>query len=98
MEKIASDVLRNNIDKISSAAVDPATLSTKLLAAGIIGDNDVIQATNQGTLECDRRRNLVFRMMGNGAPGVFETFVKILLNEQNWKWLGKVLEGTAYSL
>ena len=84
MEKAARNVPRKEMPSITGSNVDPAELSEKLLAAGIIGPNQMQQAAHQGTPAPQRLRDLVVNMMGNGKPGVFETFVTILLDEEEW--------------
>ena len=98
MEKIAHDVLQKQMARITGSNVDPAELSVELLAAGIIGSNQMQQASFRGTLAGQRLGDLVLNMMRNGAPDTFEKFVRILLDRNDWKWLGKELKGTAYVL
>jgi len=95
MEKRAHGVLRGKIGRIKESNVDPAWLAGKLLAAGIIGDSDVEKASNDRELSTNRLGELVRTVMRNGAPGVFQTFVQILLDRVDVKWLGEELKGTA---
>ena len=44
-------------------------------------------------VKAERLGRLVRLVMGNGAPDVFQTFVRILLNEPHVKWLGDELNG-----
>ena len=94
MEKRAHGVLRGKIGRIKESNVDPAWLAGKLLAAGIIGDSDVEKASNDRELSTKRLSELVRTVMRNGAPGVFQTFVQILLRRTEVSWLGKDLKGT----
>ena len=93
MEKRAHGVLRGKIGRIKESNVDPAWLAGKLLAAGIIGDSDVEKASNDRELSTKRLSELVRTVMRNGAPGVFQTFVQILLRKTEVNWLGKELKG-----
>ena len=95
MEKRAHGVLRGKIGRIKESNVDPAWLAGKLLAAGIIGDSDVEKASNDRELSTNRLGELVRTVMRNGAPGVFQTFVQILLDRVDVKWLGEELKGRA---
>ena len=94
MEPRAHGVLRGKIGRIKESNVDPAWLAGKLLAAGIIGDIDVEKASNDRELSTNRLGELVRTVMRNGAPGVFQTFVQILLRKTEVNWLGKELKGT----
>ena len=93
MEKRAQGVLRRKIGRITESNVDPAWLAVNLLAAGIIGDNDVEKASNDSKLSTKRLSELVRTVMSNGAPGVFQTFVQTLLRKTEVNWLGKELKG-----
>ena len=95
MEPRAHGVLGGKIDRIKESNVDPAWLAGKLLAAGIIGDSDVEKASNDRELSTNRLGELVRTVMRNGAPGVFQTFVQILLDRVDVKLLGEELKGTA---
>ena len=75
--------------------VDPTWLAAELLAAGIIGDIDFQRASNFRELPDERLGTLVQQVMRNGAPGVFLTFVSILLKQSHVKWLGEELKGEA---
>ena len=98
MEKRAHGVLRGKIGRIKESNVDPAWLAGKLLAAGIIGDSDVEKASNDRELSTKRLGELVRTVMRNGAPGVFQTFVQILLDRVDVKWLGEELKGRALKI
>ena len=93
MEQRAHGVLRGKIGKIKESKVDPARLARELLAAGIIGDSDLEKASDGRELPTKRLNELVRTVMRNGAPGVFQTFVEILLRKAETKRLGKELKG-----
>ena len=93
MEKQAHGVLGGKIGRIRESNVDPAWLAGELLAAKIIGDADFRRASNTSREEDERLGKLVQKVMQNGAPDVFQTFVSILLKEDPVKWLGKELKG-----
>ena len=97
MEKRAGDVLRKKLQRIKDSSVDPTWLAGKLFSANIIGKDDVEKASNKEEVRAERLCQLVLLVMGNGAPGVFQTFVRILLNEPHVKWLGEELNGMTFS-
>ena len=97
MEKPACEVLREKIGRIKGSNVDPAWLAGELRAAKIIGAADFQRASNAREEEDERLGKLVGKVMRNGAPDVFQTFVSILLKEDHIKWLGKELKGEASS-
>ena len=68
-------------------------LAGELLAAKIIGDADFQRASNPREEEDERLGKLVGKVMRNGAPDVFQTFVSILLKKDHVKWLGEELKG-----
>lgn len=76
--------------------VDPAELSGELLARGIIGTNDVRKASLEGRLASERRE-LFLTIMGDGAPGTFQTLVDVPLRKNEWSWLGSELKGAVFS-
>ena len=94
MEERAFGVLRGKIGRIKGSNVDPAWLAGELLAANIIGNADFQRASNSREEEDERLGKLVGKVMRNGAPDVFQTFVSILLKENHVKWLGEELKGT----
>ena len=96
MEKRAHGVLGGKIGRIRESNVDPAWLAGELLAAKIIGDADFRRASNSRE-EDERLGKLVQKVLRNGAPDVFQTFVSILLKEDHVKWLGEELKGKAPS-
>ena len=97
MEKRAHGVLGGKIGRIRESNVDPAWLAGKLLAADIIGDSDYQRASNPREIADERLGELVGKVMRNGAPDVFQTFVSILLSKGHVKWLGEELKGKAPS-
>ena len=96
MEERAYGVLRGKIERIKRSNVDPAWLAGELLAAKIIGNTDYQRASNGLVVADDRRAELVIKVMGNGAPDVFQTFVSILLKLDHVKWLGEELKGEVF--
>ena len=97
MEERAHGVLGGKIGRIKRSNVDPAWLAGELLAAKIIGITDFQRATNAREIVDERLEELVGKVMRNGAPDVFQTFVSILLKEDHVKWLGEELKGEASS-
>ena len=93
MEKRAYDVLQRKLARITESNVDPAWLARNLLSAEIIGSIDVQRASNSREVTDGRLAELVDKVMRNGAPDVFQTFVSILLKYDAVKWLGKELKG-----
>ena len=93
MEERAYGVLRRKIGRIREFNVDPVWLAEKLLAVNIIGITDFQRASNSREMADERLRELVFTVMRNGAPNVFQVFVEILLRENIVKWLGEELRG-----
>ena len=93
MEEREYGVLRGKIGKIKRSNVDPAWLAGELLAADIIGEADFRRASNSREEEDERLGKLVGKVMRNGAPDVFQTFISILLKEKPVKWLGEELKG-----
>ena len=93
MEKRAHGVLGGKIGRIKSSNVDPVWLAEKLLAAKIIGVNDLEGAKTVETPKPERLGELVKTVQGNGRRGVFQTSVKILLSEPHLEWLGEELRG-----
>lgn len=98
MEKKAKDVLERKMGRIKASNVDPAWLAVELLRTHIIGQEDVKKASSEKEQASKRLEDLIFTVVGNGAPDVFQTFVDILLSENHVKWLGKELKGMAPSL
>ena len=96
MEERAYGVLRGKMGKIKRSNVDPAWLAGELLAADIIGNTDFQRASNSQVVADERRAELVLKVMGNGAPDVFQTLVSILLKENHVKWLGEELKGMTH--
>ena len=96
MEERAYGVLRGKMGKIKRSNVDPAWLAGELLAANIIGNTDFQRASNSQVVADERRADLVLKVMGNGAPDVFQTLVSILLKESHVKWLGEELKGMTH--
>ena len=93
MERRAHGVLGGKIGRIKSSSVDPVWLAEKLLAAKIIGENDLEGARNVETPKPERRGELIETVQGNGRRGVFQKFVNILLSEPHLEWLGEELRG-----
>lgn len=98
MEELARSVLRQNLDTVRESSVDPVWLSVKLHSIRIIGDTDLAKARNAGESEANRRTDLVCTLMGNGGLNVFQTFVDILLNQEEVNWLGKKLKGMRFTV
>ena len=98
MEEPAHGVLRGKIGKIKRSNLDPAWLAGELLAAKIIGNTDFQKASNPREEAADRLGELIEKVMGNGAPNVFQTFVGTLLREDHVKWLGEELNGMTLPL
>ena len=96
MEERAYGVLRGKIGRIKGSNVDPAWLAGELLAAKIIGDAEFQRASNSREEEDERLGKLVGKVMRNGAPDVFQTFVSILLKLDHVKWLGEELKGEVF--
>ena len=96
MEERVYGVLRGKMGKIKRSNVDPAWLAGELLAADIIGNTDFQRASNSQVVADERRAELVLKVMGNGAPDVFQTLVSILLKENPVKWLGEELKGMTH--
>ena len=84
---------QGKIEKIKRSNMDPTWLAGKLLMAKIIEDADFQRANNPREVAHEQLGELVEKVMGNGAPGVFQTFVSILLKEDHIKWLGEELKG-----
>ena len=97
MEKRAHYVLGGKFGRIRESNVDPAWLAGELLAAKIIGNTELQRASNTREVADERLGELVQKVMRNGAPNVFQTFVSILLKEDHVKWLGEELKGKAPS-
>lgn len=95
MEEAAKSALRKYAGEISDSNVDPAWLARKLYAAGIIGETDTEKASSDREPKANRRFGLVSTLMGNGGPNVFQRLVEILLAQEDVKWLGEKLKGTA---
>ena len=93
MERRAYGVLGGKVERIKSSNVDPAWLARRLVEAEIIGEEDEERAKNASIPKPERRSELVEIVQGNGAPGVFQTFVNILLSKPHLKWLGGELKG-----
>ena len=93
MEKPAHDVLGGKIWRITMSNVDPVWLAGELLATKIIGPADLRRASNPREGAPDRLGELVQKVMGNGRPDVFQTFVSVLFKEDYVKWLGEELKG-----
>ena len=97
MEEPAYGVLRGKIGRIKRSNVDPNWLAGELLMAEIIKHRDLERACNYQEVADNRLAELVIKIMGNGAPDVFQTFVSILLKQDHVKWLGEELKGEASS-
>ena len=91
MEKRAQGVLQGKLGRITESNVDPAWLAGELLAADIIDVSGYQRASNPQLQVNERLGELVGKVMLNGAPDVFQTFVSILLNKSHVKWLGEEL-------
>ena len=93
MESRAYSVLQKKLERIKRSNADPLWLAEELFAAGIIGEQDVKAARNTDISKADRRGELLDSVAGNGAEGVFQTFVSILLNQRHLEWLGTEIKG-----
>ena len=93
MERRAHGVLGGKIGRFKSSNVDPVWLAEKLLAAKIIGENELEGAKNVETQKPERLGELAKTVQGNGRRGVFQTFVNILLSQPHLEWLGDELRG-----
>ena len=98
MEDRAYGVLRRKLARIKRSNVDPAWLAGELMAATIIGSTELQKAKNPREVKDERLGELVENVMRNGAPDVFQTFVGILLKEDQIKWLGEELKGMTLPL
>ena len=96
MEERAYGVLGGKLGRIKRSNVDPAWLAGELLAAKIIGRTDFQRASNPREIADERLAELVEKVMRNGAPDVFQTFVSILFQEDHVKWLGEELKGMTH--
>ena len=97
MEEREYGVLGGKIGRIKGSNMDPAWLAGELLVAKIIGTTDFKRASNPREVADERLGELVEKVMRNGAPGVFQTFVSILLKLDDVKWLGEELKGDVSS-
>ena len=86
-------MLQEKIGRIKRSNVDPTWLAGELLAVKIIGNADFQRASNSREEEDERLGKLVEKVMRNGAPDVFQTFISILLKLDHVKWLGEELKG-----
>ena len=93
MESRAYGVLGGKVGRIKASNVDPVWLAQQLLAAKIIGEEDVERAKNADISKPERRGELVEIIQGNGRRGVFQIFVNILLSKPHLEWLGEELKG-----
>lgn len=97
MEEPSCSVIQRMMPRIKVSNVDPAELSGELLARGIIGTNNERKASLEGRLASERRGELFLTIMGDGAPGTFQTLVDVLLRKNEWSWLGSELKGAVFS-
>ena len=94
MDDPAYSVLGGKLTKIKRSNVGPAWLGKELLAAEIVDVCDAERASDAQVPTDVRLAELVEMVLGNGAPGVFQTLVGILLRKPHLKWLAKDLKGT----
>ena len=94
MESRARGVLGGKIGRIKVSNVNPAWLAERLVEEKIIGEEDEERAKNGDIPKPERLSELVEIVQGHGGPGVFQTFVTILLSKPHLKWLGEELKST----
>ena len=94
MESHPYGVLRGKLEKIKRSNIPPEWLAEELVAANVVGEEDRIAARDRAVPKAERREELLEAVMGNGAEGVFQTFVNILRKKSHLAWLVTELEST----
>ena len=94
MESHPYGVLRGKLEKIKRSNIPPEWLAEELVAANVVGEEDRIAARDRAVPKVERREELLEAVMGNGADGVFQTFVNILRKKSHLAWLVAELEST----
>ena len=94
MESHPYGVLRGKLEKIKRSNIPPEWLAEELVAANVVGEEDRIAARDRAVPKAERREELLEAVMGNGAEGVFQTFVNILRKKSHLAWLVAELEST----
>ena len=86
------DALRKCCDRICNSNLNPSDLARKLFSEGLIGKPDKA-AVELNADTGDRLDAILTAVMASGAPGAFQTFVKIVEKNKEHEWLAKELIG-----
>lgn len=96
MEKVGSDVLLGNIERLKASSVDPARFAGKLQEADIITKDEEETGSTDTFSASEQWGYLLSLVIKNSADGVFQKFINVLLtdSEKELKELGKDMKGT----
>ena len=87
------DTLQEHFSDVCDSALDPSKLARYLFTKKII-DYTALSAANQPlTPKGQRLDGLVVKVMANGTPGAFQTFVEAVEKHGAHDWLVEKLKG-----
>ena len=87
------DTLQEHFSDVCDSALDPSKLARDLYAKKII-DSTAHEAANQPlTPKGQRRDGLLVKVIANGTPGAFQTFVEAVEKHEAHDWLVEKLKG-----
>ena len=91
-DNAAYTALTNTLREFTRSNISPETLAEMLLARNIISE-DAYESAIQHHEATQRRRELLYNVMGCGRKRVFQDLVGIILEIPTFEWLGEKLIG-----